>query len=45
MSMKFINENPRILRAWIDGKKELMEEYEAARAFLLRGRILLGKHS
>lgn len=27
MSMKFINENPRILRAWIDGKKELMEEY------------------
>ena len=25
--------------------KELMEEYEAARAFLLRGRILLGKHS
>lgn len=25
--------------------KELMEEYEAALAFLLRGRILLGKHS
>lgn len=28
--MKFIRENPKILRAWIDGNKELYEEYLAA---------------